>query len=74
MLLTVTEIRLSHKIQQILMVITDEELMAGSSSLIFPVLGISRRLRKLLFSKVLQKKFQHMKNVILSICKFKKAT
>lgn len=33
MLLTVTEIRLSHKLQQILMVITDEELMAGSSRL-----------------------------------------
>lgn len=33
MLLIVTEIRLSHKLQQILMVITDEELMAGSSRL-----------------------------------------
>lgn len=52
MLRTVTEITLSHKIQQILMVITDEELMAGSSRLIFPVLGISRRLRKLLFSNL----------------------
>lgn len=31
MLLLVTEIRLPHKIQQILMVITDEEPMASSS-------------------------------------------